>query len=157
MSRQIVTKEEAIEMKRARVPLYEARDKVKTMGLDPNNFHYKYIDIGDPDEVDRHLEASYVFVCKDGTYVGEQVVDTVTGTSSIRTLGGGKGVTLGLMCIPIDLYLLDQAGEERKNKAREQGMFRDINATADKSKGNIGTGVTQFGSQISALPGEIPA
>src|SRR6266566_2641277 len=129
MARQIMSKEEAVEVKRSRVPLHEARDKIATKGLDKLNFHYIYIDIDNPDNVNRYLSAGYLFVQNDGSLVGDEVVDSAQGTSSIRTIGGGKGVTLGLVCLPMDLYLQDQAAEESDLKRREQGMIKNINST----------------------------
>ena len=127
MSRQLVTsKEETVQLKRTRIPLHEARDKIKCQGLDYDNFHYIFIIYNDEDNVARYMAAGYEFVQKDGSLVGEQAVDSATGTDSLVTIGGGKGDTLVLVCLPIDLYLEDQASEERDIKAREQGMIRDV-------------------------------
>jgi hypothetical protein len=149
MARQISTKEETLELKRERVPLHQARDKIKTRGLDLNNFHYKYIDMNDEEIVLRHMEAGFAFVQKDGTHVGEKVVDTATGTSSLITIPGGQGKVLALTCLPREYYIADQESEEAERQAIEKGLVKDINSTADSRYGNIGTGVNVFGSRLT--------
>ena len=157
MARQIVTKEEAVQMKRERVPLHEARDKIKTRGLDHENFHYIFINIQDADNVDRYLSAGYVPVQSDGKHMpGDKVVDSFIDQSSIITIGGGKGAVLGLFCVPMEFYLADQDAEEQERKDVENGLIRNINSMADSKKGGLGTGVTAFNSQINSKLDQAP-
>jgi hypothetical protein len=149
MSRQISTKEEQLEIKRERVPLHQARDKIKTRGLDTANFHYKFVDMNDEDQVLRHLEAGFLWVEQNGTQVGERVVDTSTGVSSLVTIPGGQGKVLALMAQRLEYYYADQKSEEADRIDRERGLVRDINSTADGRYGNIGTGVNVFGSNLT--------
>lgn len=149
MARQIQSREEVIEAKRERVPLHQSRDRIKTRGLDLANFHYKFIDINEAENVQKHKEAGFDFVAADGSIVGEKVVDSSTGTSTLVTIPGGQGKLLALMCLPREYYIADQESEEQERLAVEQGLVKDINSTADSRFGNIGTGVNVMANRLT--------
>src|SRR5438105_2846743 len=98
MSRQILSKEDKVELKRERIPVHAARDKLKFRGLDYDNFAYRLVNITKADNLTRYLEAGYQFVAKDPEGLAKLHVDSFDGVSSVITVGGGKGVTLALMC-----------------------------------------------------------
>lgn len=149
MARQLQTREEVVEAKRERVPLHQSRDRIKTRGLDLANFHYKFIDINDAENVQRHREAGYDFVSSDGSIVGEKVVDSSSGTTSLVTIPGGQGKLLALACLPREYYIADQESEEAERQIVERGLVKDINSTADPRFGNIGTGVNVLTNRLT--------
>ncbi len=149
MARQIATREEVVASKRERVPLHQSRDRIKTRGLDVANFHYKFIDINDAEVVTKHQEAGYAPTEKDGSIVGDKVVDSSTGTTSLITIPGGQGKLLALFQLPREYYIADQESEEEERKLIEQGLVKDINSTADPRHGNIGTGVSAFANRLT--------
>jgi len=148
MSSQTLTKEEKVEMKRERVPVHEARDKLSTRGLDHDNFHYRFTNLSNADRVDRNLKAGYEFVTKGGGRVGDQSVASSDGLDSIVTISGGGGDTLALMALPMEFYLADMAAKEAKIRAKENDMKRELNAAADPRHGNYGDGVVEFGTGL---------
>lgn len=157
MSRQILSKEEKLEVKRERIPVHEARDRLtKYKGLDFDNFVYRMVNVSKgPYHVDRFLNAGYTFVAKDSEGLARNHVDSFEGVSSIITEGGGKGVTLALMCIPKEFYEQDQAAKQLAIQEQEDEMRRDLMEKSDRSQGNYGK-VEHFGSMFGRAPGPIP-
>ncbi len=147
MSSQTLTKEEKVEMKRERVPVHEARDKLSTRGLDHDNFHYRFTNLSNTDRVDRNLRAGYEFVTKGGGMVGDQTVASSDGLDSIVTISAGGGDTLALMALPMEFYLQDLAAKEAKIRDKESDMKRDLQAKTDSRLG-IGQGVQEFGTGL---------
>lgn len=153
MARNPLTKEQLVELKRERVPVHEARDKISARGVDTVNFYNRYIDITDPDNVDRYLGAGYQFVLKDGhTETPANTVDTADGISSLKTLSGGQGKLMALVRLPIELWLEDQNKQEQARRDQEADMRRDLAAKSDPRQGNLGAGVVEFDSRLGANP-----
>jgi hypothetical protein len=147
MPRQIVTKEEAIQQSRERVPVHESRNKWKFNGLDMKNFYYRLVNL-EPDNVARFIEAGYAFVVKGGGTTAGHEVDLADGTGSFVTIPGKQGVTLALMCLPLDVWQADQEAKEKSIKATEAGIKQRLADMANPNLGNYGPGVTSFGSEL---------
>lgn len=131
---------------RQRVPIAGQRDKIKFKNLDQKNFYYRLIDITNPDRVDRFMAAGYSFVTGTGSLkdiVGPDVTPEVRG--SIVTVRGGGGVILGLVALPMNLYLEDLAAKEKEIKKWEDETKRELRKMADRSQG--GWGEADFGHE----------
>lgn len=150
MARQILSKEETIAVKRERIPVHEARNKISNRGLDTENYYYRFIDVNDPDNVSRFVEAGYEFVQKAGTRVGD-IPDSAEGISSLVTITGGRGKTLALVCLPWELKNQDDKAQENKILEQERDQRRKLAALSDPAQGNLGR-VDELNSRLGANP-----
>lgn len=150
MARQILSKEEIIEVKRERIPVHEARNKISNRGLDTDTFYYRLIDINDPDNVERYVGAGYEFVQKAGTRLGD-IPDSTEGISSLVTINGGRGKTLALVCLPWELKHQDDKAQENKILEQERDQRRKLAALSDPNQGNLGR-VDELNSRLGANP-----
>lgn len=149
MSRQTLSTEDKLAIKRERVPAHEARDRLSLRGLDHDKFAYRWAIQENLDKINVLFEAGYVPVLSGGAPAGDASVDSVKGNSAYITKSAGKGSTYILMCIPRELYELDQqAKEDKYNAELEADIFRDLKAKSDPRLGNLGR-IESFGSQLT--------
>lgn len=125
--------------KRARVPIHSQRDKFKFRNLRPDKFYYRLIKM-DPDRIAQFMEAGYSWVRADGNtkeIAGVDVPKEELG--SIITVNGRSGVTLGLVCLPLEIYKLDQKVKQDKITADEQAMKKRLAQMASPDTGGYGS------------------
>ena len=127
------------DMKRTRVPIHSQRDKFKFRNLRPDKFYYRLIKMT-PDRIAQFMEAGYSWVRSDGTtkdIAGVEVPSEELG--GIITVRGGSGVTLGLVCLPIETYKMDQKVKQDKITADEQAMRKRLAQMASSETGGYGS------------------
>jgi hypothetical protein len=115
-----------------RVPVYEAnRNKITVEGLDHENFQYRWVNDKE-DRLDVFLKAQWEFVPKKGLKAGDGGIDLSSRTTSAMSKGMGGGVVAYLMCIPKDIWLMDQARKEKEDiAALEAEMRRHAQSASD--------------------------
>lgn len=121
-----VSKVSEVMQKRKRIPISDQRDQLGVAGL-PEGFKFRWVaDV--PGRINKFLTAGYSFVQNDGNrIVGEEGINWRKPKFSLVTRGGGKGVELFLMGIPLEFYTEDMAAKELKIKEMEASIYRRVN------------------------------
>lgn len=131
--------EKVLEEKRKRVPIHESRSSLDVPGLDQTRFFYRFIRIQNPQNVQRYLDAGFSFVNRSGgQYVGDKNVATTEGFGSMFTKTGKDGVTLGLVCIPMELWEQDQKAKLAEHQKLLDTQYRSLQAQSDPRTGGFG-------------------
>lgn len=152
MSRQILSKEETVNLKRERIPVHESRNKFSARGLDTDTYYYRFVDINNKDRVTALIEAGYEFVTKAQGVRLADAPDSAEGISSLVTINGGRGALLALVCTPWEFKNQDDAAQEKRLLDQERDQRRQLAALSDPNLGNIGPGIQEFGAKISIDP-----
>jgi hypothetical protein len=138
--------DEKVAIKRERVPVHEAKDKIKSIhGLDHKNFYYRFVR-ETPDRVEKFLNAGYTFVQSTGQNVQDPTAETLSqGKDSLIRINGGLGTMLVLMALPIELWNEDQAAKAEEIELTEAQQFEQLRRQAS-TPGGYGE-ITQWGSK----------
>ena len=128
-----------------RLSVSEQRDKLNVLGLDTNNFYYRWVN-----DVDERLltfkTAGYEFVQKSEVKsLGDPTVDSSLGTDSRIRKGVGGGRIAYLMKIPLEYKAEYDADKEAELLETERAMRRLKKDTGhsmsqDAEYGNIDIG-----------------
>lgn len=131
------TKSRPVEGQKKRVPLHQARDKLKVKNLCPKDHVDRWVSDGmssDPHRIQRFLDAGWKLVLKDGGTVGDRTVSSADSTSSFVTHKDVTGL-LYYMVIHKDFYDADQVDKQKtvdeseesiKAAAEAEGMYGKI-------------------------------
>jgi len=107
-----------------RISVNQQRDKLNVLGLDTNNFYYRWVN----DIEDRILtfkNAGYEFVLKtEAKNLGDPTIDASAGTETRIRKGVGGGVVAYLMKLPLEYKKEYDAEKEAEILETERAMRR---------------------------------
>lgn len=107
-----------------RVSVSDQRDKLNVLGLDTNNFYYRWVNDID-DRLLTFKNAGYEFVQKSEVKsLGDPTVDSSLGTDSRLRKGVGGGRIAYLMKLPLEFKQEDDARKEAELLETERAMRR---------------------------------
>lgn len=107
-----------------RISVNQQRDKLNVLGLDTDNFYYRWVNDMD-DRLFTFKQAGYEFVDKSEIKSsGDPTVDTSKGTDSRIRKGVGGGLTAYLMKLPWEYKKQDDAEREAEILETERSMRR---------------------------------
>lgn len=131
----------------ARVSVNQQRDKLSVLGLDTDNFYYRWVnDIEDRLHIFKN--AGYEFVLKtEIKSSGDPTVDSSLGTDSRIRKGVGGGLTAFLMKLPIDFKKEYDAEKEADLLETERTMHRLQKDTGDPRSQDADFGRVDIGQK----------
>lgn len=120
-----------------RPPVFAKRNKLTVPGLDHKNYHYHWF-ADREGNIEARQEEGYDFVRKDGQLqAGDRDASYSQSKSSLVTRPGGFGLTMYLMCIPIEEWVDRQNAASQKDAADREEYIKEKVKTVKGLTGNL--------------------
>lgn len=131
----------------ARISVNQQRDKLNVLGLDPENFYYRWVNDSE-DRLHIFKNAGYEFVDKkEIKSSGDPTVDSSLGTDSRIRKGVGGGMTAYLMKLPLEFKKEYDAEKEADLLETERTMHRLQKDTGDPNSQGADFGRVDIGQK----------